>query len=280
MMNRFKDIFQAARPLIGVLHLAPLPGSPDFAGDAPAIRNRAVREAGILAEAGYDGLIIENFGDLPFYRDRVGPETVAAMAVVAEAVKASTDLPVGVNVLRNDYASALGVAAVCACEFIRVNMLVGAYITPEGMIQAHPAEVLRLRGRLAPETLIFADVCVKHARPIAALTIDEDALDAVERGRADCLIVTGARTGSPTSVEDLRVVKTRLAQEGLSVPVLVGSGVTESNAREMLGLADGMIVGSYIRKMGRAGNEIDPARAARLAEIMTRSMLRRRTSCR
>jgi membrane complex biogenesis BtpA family protein len=267
MMNRSRDIFRAAKPLIGVLHLPPLPGSPDFGGDMSAIRDRAIREAVMLAEAGYDGLIVENFGDLPFPKDRVGPETVAAMALVAGAVKASVDLPVGVNVLRNDFTSALGVAAVCGCEFIRVNVLVGAYVTPEGVIEGRPAEVLRLRRRMAPETLIFADVCVKHARPLAATTIDEDAMDAVERGKADCLIVTGARTGGPASAEDVRVVKTRLGQDNPEVPVLVGSGITESNAREMLGLADGVIVGSYIRKMGRAGNEIEPARAARLLEI-------------
>ena len=266
-MNRFKEIFAASKPLIGVLHLAPLPGSPDFMGGVPAIKDRAVREAGILAEAGYDGFIVENFGDLPFAKAGVAPETVAAMALAVDAVKTSGGLPVGVNVLRNDYASALGIAAACGCEFIRVNVLVGSYVTPEGMIEGRPAEVMRLRRRTAPETLVFADICVKHARPIAATTIDEDALDAVERGRADCLIVTGARTGGPASAEEVRVVKTVLGKDNPAVPVLVGSGVTESNAREMLTLADGIIVGSYIRNLGRAGDEIDPARAARLAEI-------------
>ncbi len=267
MMNRFENIFRAVKPLIGVLHLAPLPGSPDFGGDVSAIRDHAVREAGILGEAGYDGLIVENFGDLPFQKDRVGPETVAAMTLVVEAVKASVDVPVGVNVLRNDFTSALAVAAVCGCEFIRVNVLVGAYVTPEGVIEGRPAEVLRLRRWMAPETLIFADVCVKHARPVAATTIDEDAMDAVERGKADCLIITGARTGGQASAEEVRIVKTRLGRENLAVPVLVGSGITESNAREMLDLADGVIVGSYIRKMGRAGNEIELTRAGKLVEI-------------
>lgn len=266
-MNRFKEIFRAAKPLVGVLHLAPLPGSPGFGADVPAIKERAVREAGYLADAGYDGFIVENFGDLPFAKDGVGPETVAAMALVVEAVKASGGLPVGVNVLRNDYASALGIAAACGCEFIRINVLVGTYVTPEGLIEGRPSEVLRLRRRIVPETMIFADICVKHAHPVAATTIDEDALDAVERGKADCLIITGARTGGPASAEDVRVVRTVLGRDNPAVPVLVGSGVTESNAREMLTIADGVIVGSYIRKSGRAGNEIDPARAARLAEI-------------
>jgi membrane complex biogenesis BtpA family protein len=267
MMNRFKEIFQAAKPLIGVLHLAPLPGSPGFADGVPAIRERAIREAGCLTEAGYHGFIVENFGDLPFLKDGAAPETIAAIALVVEDVKASSGLPVGVNVLRNDYRSALGISAACGCEFVRINVLVGSYVTPEGVIEGRPGEVLRLRRRIAPETLIFADVCVKHARPIAPVTIDDDALDAVERGKADCLIITGSRTGGPASAEDIRVVKTVLGKDHPEVPVLVGSGVTESNAHEMLALADGVIVGSYIRKTGRAGSEIDPARAARLAEI-------------
>jgi membrane complex biogenesis BtpA family protein len=267
MNNRFEDVFRVVKPIIGVLHLAPLPGSPGFGGDFGSVRDRAVREAATLAQAGYDGLIVENFGDIPFAGDRVGTETVAAMALAADAVKNSTGLPVGVNVLRNDYTAALGVAAACGCEFIRVNVLVGAYVTPEGVIEGRPAQVLRLRRRIAPETLIFADIRVKHARPLAGITIDEDALDAVERGKADCLIVTGARTGGEASEEDVRAVKTRLNQADLAVPVLVGSGVTESNARNMLALSDGVIVGSYIREMGRAGNDIEPARAARLAAI-------------
>jgi membrane complex biogenesis BtpA family protein len=266
-MDRFKNIFGASKPLIGVLHLAPLPGSPDFAGGLAGIRARAVREAQLLAEAGYDGLIVENYGDLPFLKEGVGPETVAAMAVVVDAVKGAVGLPVGVNILRNAYAAALGVAAACGCEFIRLNVLVGTFVTPEGVIEGRPGEVLRMRRGVAPETLIFADVSVKHARPVAGTTIDEEALDAVERGKADALIITGPRTGEPASIEAVRGVKTRLARENIRVPVIVGSGVGDANAADVFEVCDGVIVGSYIRKNGRAGNEIDPDRARKLADI-------------
>jgi membrane complex biogenesis BtpA family protein len=266
-MDRFKNILGAPKPIIGVLHLAPLPGSPGFSGEFPEVTARAVREAEVLAEAGYDGLIVENYGDLPFIKDGVGPETVAAMAVVTGAVTRAVDIPVGVNILRNDYTSAFAVAAACGCEFIRLNVLVGTFVTPEGLIEGRPGEVLRLRRRLAPEALIFADVSVKHARPVAVNTIDEEALDVVERGMADCLILTGPRTGEQASSEAARVVKTRLAKEKIWVPVLIGSGVRDSNAEEMFRASDGVIVGSYIRKDGRAGNEIDPDRVRRLAEI-------------
>jgi membrane complex biogenesis BtpA family protein len=267
MVDRFKDIFRAEKPIIGVLHLPPLPGSPGFAGNPAAVKARAVREAGLLAEAGYDGLIVENYGDIPFLGNQVGPETVAAMALVTDAVRSSVDLPVGVNVLRNDYVSAFGIAAACGCEFIRLNVLVGAFVTPEGVIEGRPGEVLRVRRQVSPEVLLFADVSVKHARSIAGTTIDEEALDAVERGRADCLVVTGSRTGEPVSMEEVRVVKTRLAQAGITVPVLAGSGVSDSNARDVLEACDGVIVGSYIRKEGKAGNEIELSRARRLTDI-------------
>jgi membrane complex biogenesis BtpA family protein len=266
-MDRFKEIFGQGKPLVGVLHLPPLPGSPGYAGDLPAIRDRAVEEAALLAGAGYQGLIVENYGDLPFLKEGVAPETVAAMSLIVDATKRSVDLPVGVNVLRNDYASALGIASVCECEFIRLNVLVGAFVTPEGMIEGRPGEVQRLHRLVAPRTMIFADIGVKHARSIAGTTVDEEAVDAVERGGADCLIITGTRTGGPASLDEVRAVKIRLVQENLEVPVLVGSGVDDSNAKDVFEAADGVIVGSYIRKEGKAGNAIEPARAGRLVEI-------------
>jgi membrane complex biogenesis BtpA family protein len=189
------------------------------------------------------------------------------MTSIVREVKSAVGVPVGVNVLRNDYAAALAMAAECKCEFIRVNILVGAYVTPEGLIEGQPGKVLRMRRQNAPDVAIFADIRVKHAYPLAATTIDEDALDAVERGRADWLIVTGSRTGSPPAVEDLRVVKIKLTEAGLETPVLVGSGINGGNAAEFLRVSDGFIVGSYIRKGGRAGDDLDPERTGEIARL-------------
>jgi predicted TIM-barrel enzyme len=135
------------------------------------------------------------------------------------------------------------------------------------MIEGEPAKVLRERKRLAPDVALFADVMVKHAYPLAGTTIGDDALDAVERGKADCLIVTGPRTGSPPSREDLSSVRTRLDEAGLKVPVVVGSGITPTNVESLLKLGDGLIVGSYIRKQGRAGEEIEFERALEIGSI-------------
>ena len=267
MARHFKEVFGAGKVCIGVVHLLPLPGSPGFGGSLSAIVERAHREAALLAKAGYDGLIVENYGDLPFLRDKVGPETVASMAIIVREIGGSLQIPVGVNVLRNDYGAALALAGVCGCEFVRINVLVGVYATSEGLIQGHPGDVMRLRRQLAPDTMIFADVLVKHAQPLAATDIGAAALEVVGRGGADCLIVTGPRTGAAPREEDLHKVKDRLRNGASTLPVLVGSGVTPDNMEDLLGLSDGMIVGSYIRKHGRAGEEVDFDRAQEIVGL-------------
>jgi membrane complex biogenesis BtpA family protein len=150
---------------------------------------------------------------------------------------------------------------------VRVNILVGAFVTSEGLIEGKPGEVARLRKAIAPGALIFADTMVKHASPVAPTGLSEDVLDVVERGSADAVIVTGPRTGRPPSGDDLEAVRASLKGARLDRPILVGSGVDPSNAEDFLRLSDGLIVGSYIRRDGRAGEEILPARAAEMGRI-------------
>jgi membrane complex biogenesis BtpA family protein len=266
----FKSVFGAGKVGIGVIHLAPLAGSPAYGGDLDGIVARAVKEAAIIDSAGFGGLIVENYGDMPFHRDEVGPETIASMALIVKAVRDEVKLPIGVNVLRNDAEAALAVAGVCGAEFIRVNVLVGAFVTSEGIIEGRPAEVLRLRDALAPESLVFADVMVKHGAPLAATSISEQALDAAERGRADCIIVTGKRTGLPPSAEELTEARDAMSGEAREVPVLVGSGAVPSNLDSLLELSDGVIIGSYMRKGGVAGAELEVDRAVEMGGMLKR----------
>jgi hypothetical protein len=267
MERDFSGIFGSAKAAIAVVHLAPLPGSPCFEGNLDHVRDRALSEAEALAADGFDGLIVENYGDIPFHKAGVESETLEAMTSIVEAVRGAVELPVGVNVLRNDYGAALAMAAACKCRFVRVNILVGAYVTPEGLIEGQPGRVLRMRMRYAPDVAIFADIRVKHAYPLAATSIEEDALDAVERGKADWLIVTGSRTGSPPAADELRVVKRALTEFGAETPVLIGSGINPVNAAEFLKLSDGFIVGSYIREGGRAGADLDRKKTVEIVKI-------------
>jgi hypothetical protein len=255
---------RVAKALIGVVHLRPLPGAPRWAGDFEAILEAAVRDARAYESGGAHALFIENFGDIPFTKGPVAPETVAAMAAAGRAVGAAVKLPLGFNVLRNDARAALALCAACRGSFIRVNVHTGAMLTDQGLIEGNAYDTLRYRRRVCPEAQIFADVHVKHAVPFGNWSIEDAARDTVERGLVDALIVSGKGTGLETDLLD--VEKVRRTCPG--VKILLGSGITAANARDYLAAADGFIVGSSLKVDGQVGNPVDPARVAALARAL------------
>lgn len=242
-----------------MVHLPPLPGAPRHRMGLDRIVEHAVAEAKLLSSAGFSALMVENYGDLPFFPDRVPPETVAAMAVVIDHVRRAVRIPVGVNVLRNDAAAALAIAAATGASFIRVNVHTGVAATDQGLITGRAADTIRSRDRLAPGVRIFADVHVKHANPISEPDLEAAAKDTVQRGLADGLIVSGRATGEPTRIDDLRCVKQALP----NVPLWVGSGVTPETAAELLAIADGLIVGTCLKRGSRTDAPLDPQRVRR-----------------
>jgi len=250
--------------LIGVVHLAPLPGSPRFAGPFAAVVEAAARDARVLAEAGFDGVIIENFGDAPFVPDRVANITVAAMTTCALAARAAASgKALGINVLRNDAEAALAVAVAADADFIRINVHTGARVTDQGLIEGRAHETLRLRCALGAERVrLYCDVDVKHSAPLAPRPIGEEAKELVGRGLADAVLVTGSGTGHGVDTGDLDKVTSVL---GASAPVFVASGVTVETL-PALARATGVIVGSCLRASGAAGDPIDAALARRFVE--------------
>lgn len=222
---------------------------------------RAVEDARALVEGGVDGLIVENYGDAPFFPGQVPPETVAALALCTSAVIAAAGpIPVGVNVLRNDARSALGLCAATGALFLRVNVHSGVAATDQGVIEGRAHETLRERVRLAPQAAILADVHVKHATPLGRGTLAEAVRDHIRRALADAVIVSGPATGAPPAAADLR--EAREAAGG--TPVLIGSGLSPDNARELLPLADGAIVGTALERDGRTAEPVDRARVERM----------------
>lgn len=245
------------RAVIGMVHLAPLPGSPASELPLERISAEAVRDARVLAECGFDALLVENFGDAPFRATTVDPHTVAAMTLVARAIRRETDLPMGINVLRNDPLAAIAVATACEATFIRINIHTGVYATDQGIIEGRADETLRYRRRLGSRVSIYADVHVKHASPLLAQSIAEAAEEAAYRGRADGLIVSGTATGRPTSLTAIQAVRAAVPDR----PIWVGSGATAADVRELLGLADAVIVGTAIKQDGRTTAPVDADRA-------------------
>lgn len=254
-----------AGTLVGVIHLPALPGAPRYRGDFEAIRASTARDAEALAAAGFDAVIVENFGDAPFFAGPVGPETVAAMAVLVDTARRASGLAMGVNVLRNDGQSALAVAVATGARFIRVNVLVAARVTDQGVVASDAARLLRFRAALGAQWVgLIADVGVKHSAPLGlGGSIEEEAIEAVERSLADAVVVTGARTGAEADTARVEAVRAAIGE----TPVWLGSGVRAETLGAWLAVADGVIVGSDLREGGRAGGPIDPARARRFTAM-------------
>ena len=250
--------------LLGVVHLHPLPGSPGYQGDMDAVVKAALSDAEALIAGGMDGFIVENFGDAPFFKEGVPPETIASMGRVLSQLPKGDHL-VGVNVLRNDARAALGLAAAFGLPFIRINVHVGAAVTDQGVIEGRAAETVRMRQSLDPKVAILADVDVKHAAPLGpARAIETLAEETVGRGHADGLIVSGSGTGAPTALADLRAVKSACPD----VPVIIGSGLTLETAKDALSIADGAIVGTALKAGGVLSQPVDIARVrALVAEV-------------
>jgi len=245
------------------VHLPALPGAPRAEATIDAIEAQALAEARLLHGAGYDGCVVENYGDTPFYKDSVDAVTVASMTrIVAAVCRALPGWRVGVNVLRNDARAAVAIATASGARFVRVNVHVGATATDQGVIEGRAAETLRLRKALGSNVEIWADVHVKHGRSLAHAEIEREAEDAVQRGHADALIVSGAGTGKATDLDELQ----RVRDQKLGVPVLAGSGVTLDNAADILQIADGVIVGTSLKKNARTDAALDPERTRRFVE--------------
>ena len=271
---QLSDVFKTkGKPVIGMLHIPALPGSPQNKLGFANTVDWVLRDAKALSDGGIDGLILENFGDVPFYPRRVPPHTVAFMAVLAREVKLHVDRPLGINVLRNDSASALAIAAAVAAEFIRVNIYTGARLTDQGVIEGVAHRLLRYRKLLGCNVKIFADVDVKHSAPLAVRDLSDEVEETILRGCADGIIVTGSATGKQTALQDLK----RATASAHGTPVVAGSGVDVMNVGEVLAVADGLIVGTAFKRDGLSTNPVDSERVrAFMQEVRSCASIERR----
>ncbi|MCZ6572613.1 MAG: BtpA/SgcQ family protein [Planctomycetota bacterium] len=261
-------------PVIAVVHLLPLPGSPGYGGRMGRVIDRALADARTYAAGGVNGVILENYGDTPFLKQDLEPETVAALAICAAAVSTQVGLPLGINALRNDARAALGVAAAAGAAFIRVNVHAGVVATDQGLIEGRAAETLRARAALGLKTAIAADVHVKHGRPLFGGDLAHAARDLIQRNGADALIVSGAATGEPTDFADLKEARKALPR----ATILAGSGVTRDSVADVLAIADGVIVGTALKRGGRTDAAVDPARVRAFVRAAKAASRKRRRS--
>jgi len=268
-LESLEQLFGVKKPIIGMVHLPPLPGAPAYRGESiDEIMKFALKDAKELVEGGVDGLMVENMWDLPYYVGKnVPPEEMTAQAVAARAVVEEVDVPVGINVVHNGGRVTLAIAKASGAKFIRVCLLTGAMVWDTGEFDhGCAAELLRVRKMLYAEDIkIFADINKKHAVMFPGIDLKTHA-EWCEFYMADALIVTGRMTGSPPRVEDLKEVKEFLPHR----PLLVGSGSNAENIAKFLQYADGAIVGTYFKKHGIAQNRVDVGRVRKFMEIVKR----------
>jgi len=263
-----EQIFKTPNPIIGVVHLLPLPTSPRWGGSLKAVIDRAEQEVTALASGGVDGVIVENFFDAPFTKNQVDPAVVSAMTLIIQRLMNLVTLPVGINVLRNDAQSAIAIATCVSAQFIRVNVLTGIMATDQGLIEGQAHQLLRYRRELGSDVKILADVLVKHARPLGSPNLTTAVQETIERGLADGVILSGWATGSPPTLEDLELASA--AANG--TPVFIGSGASWENISTLMQAADGVIVSSSLKRRGKIEQPIDPIRVSQFVEAARRSV--------
>jgi uncharacterized protein len=259
-MNTIARWFKTTKPVVGMVHVAALPGTAAHGAPLREIETLAVREAKIYRDAGIDGLMLENMHDTPYLRGTVGPEIVAAMAVIARAVREVSGVPCGVQILAGANREALAVALAAGLDFIRAEGFAFAHVADEGIIQSSAGELLRYRRAIGAEHVqVWADIKKKHSSH--AITADvglAETAHAVEFMRADAVIVTGIVTGDAPQSDDVRD-----ARRGTTLPLLLGSGVTASNLGRFWPEADGFIVGSEFKFEGAWTSGVDAKRVRR-----------------
>ncbi|HTJ95332.1 MAG TPA: BtpA/SgcQ family protein [Pararobbsia sp.] len=267
--NALEELFGIRKPIIGVIHLQALPGAPRYNGAAMRdIYAAAVADARVLEAGGIDGIIVENASDMPFRRpENIGPETVAALTAACLEIRAAVDTPIGITCVANGVIPALAVAKAVGARWVRANQWVNAYVANEGFLNGPAPEAMRYRSAIdANDVRIFADVHVKFgAHAITAdRSIPEQATDA-EWFDADVLIASGTRTGSPTSPREVEEVRS-----GTTLPVIVGSGLNPDQVPSLFAVADGAIVGQWLKHDGVWWNPVDPARVERLFNAVSK----------
>src|SRR5215510_236649 len=259
------SLFNSAKPVIGVIHIGALPGTPRNHHSVGELVKSARDEAQLYSETGVDGVMIENMHDVPYLRGEVGPEIVAAMTAIGREVKLAAQLPVGIQILAGANIEAMAVAHAAGLDFIRAEGYAYAHVADEGLIQSSAARLLRYRKTIgATNVQVWADIKKKHAAHsiTADVSLGETA-ETVEFMGADCVLVTGSATGKPPAVADVREAKSHCG-----LPIFLGSGLTEKKLAEFYRDADGFIIGSAFKIDGLWSNTIDPARVTKVMNAL------------
>ena len=254
-------VLNLEKPVIAMIHVDALPGTPKYSGDIKSIISKTIKEAQLYKDSGIDVLMIENMHDVPYLNRTAGPEITSLMSILLYEVKNVSGLPSGLQVLAGANKQALGAALAAGGDFIRAEGFVYAHVGDEGFFNSDAGDLLRYRKQIGAENIsIFTDIKKKHSSH--SITVDtsiEDTAKAAEFFLSDGVIITGSATGKEPSLKEIACVK-----KSVNIPALAGSGITLENVNEYFNLCDALIIGSYFKTNGLWANPVDPDRVIKL----------------
>ena len=264
-MNKLNKIFKVPKPVIGMVHLKALPGTPKFKGSTQEIIDTALNEAEIYKKAGINGIAIENMHDVPYLKNQVGHEISTLMAIIGYEIKKATGLPCGVQVLSSANEAAMAIAKNGGLDFIRAEGFVFGHLADEGYIDANAGKLLRYRKKIeANDIAVFTDIKKKHSSHAISADIDiTETAKAAEYFLSDGVIITGSSTGQAANINEIKTVK-----EKINIPVIIGSGINEDNVADYFEICDAMIVGSYFKENNYWENEVEYEKVVRFMEVV------------
>lgn len=259
-MNVLEEMFKVKKPILGMVHFLPLPGSPlyDRAGGMKKIADTALRDTAALIDAGFDGVSFSNEGDRP-YLSSVPQVTVAAMSALIGETTKSIDVPFGLSVLA-DPEAAISIGASVGANFVRI-FLSWVYVGDWGIVDPDAGKLQRLKASIGGEFKVFANIS-GHTEPLGGRKLEDIARGAVKFGLADAVCLAGTTAGSEIPEEDLLGAR----KGSVGKPVIVGTGTTMNNLEKMLALGDGIIMGTSVKVDGDTFKPVDPKRAREFME--------------
>jgi membrane complex biogenesis BtpA family protein len=252
--ENFKRVFSNPKPIIAMVHIGALPGTPLF---DPALDLVAAARKDLLAlqSAGFDAVMFGNENDRPYEFD-VDTASTATMAAIIGQLKAEITVPFGVNVLW-DPMSSVALAAATGASFIR-EIFTGTYASDMGPWNPDAGKAMRYRSRLGrPDMAMLYNICAEFAHSLDQRSLPDRARSAVFSSIPDAVLVSGQITGEAAALSDLQAVKDVLPD----IAVMANTGVKHETVADVLSIADGCIVGSSLKIDGDTWNAIDPDRA-------------------
>ncbi|HEV7251839.1 MAG TPA: BtpA/SgcQ family protein [Mesorhizobium sp.] len=263
MTEKFRRVFGARKPVIAMVHFGALPGAPlhDREAGLDGLLAGVRADLHALQAAGVDAVMFGNENDRP-YEFQVDTASVAAMAFVIGQVRHEITVPFGINVLWDPMAT-VALAAATGASFVR-EIFSGAYASDMGFWTPDAGKAMRYRDRLGrSDCAMLYNISAEFAWSLDQRPLADRARSAVFSSIPDAVLVSGQITGEAASMSDLEAVKRALPD----TPILANTGVKHATVADVLQVADGVIVGSSLKRDGNTWNPVDPERAAEFMRL-------------